>query len=86
MLRHMRTTILLPDGLYRETKAAAAASGRTVTSVIEDALRERLRGRGPGSKRRGRARLPVFRGKRGVRRGVDLDDSAALLDVLDGRE
>ncbi len=86
MLPHMRTTILLPDTLYRETKAAAAASGRTVTSLIEDALRERLARRAPTAKRPRRARLPVYRGKRGVRAGVDLDDSAALLDVMDGRE
>jgi len=82
----MRTTILLSETLYRETKAAAAASGRTVTSLIEDALRERFARRSPRSKRPRRARLPVFRGKKGVRPGVDLDDSAGLLDVMDGRE
>lgn len=86
MLTHMRTTILLPDTLYRDTKAAAAASGRTVTSLIEDALRERLGRRPPGSKPPRRTRLPVFRGKKGVRPGVDLDDSAGLLDVMDVRE
>lgn len=81
----MRTTILLPDALHRDTKAAAAASGRTVTSLIEDALRERLGRRAPGSRRPRRVRLPVFRGKKGVRPGVDLSDSAALLEVLEGR-
>jgi hypothetical protein len=82
----MRTTILLSETLYRETKAAAAASGRTVTSLIEDALRERLARRSPRSRHPRRARLPVFRGKKGVRPGVDLDDSAGVLDVMDGRE
>jgi len=86
MLPHMRTTILLSDALYRDTKAAAAASGRTVTSLIEDALRERLARRAPPGKRPRRVRLPVYRGKKGLRAGVDLDDSAALLDVMDGRE
>lgn len=86
MLSYMRTTILLSDTLYRETKAAAMASGRTVTSLIEDALRERLARRAPTMKRPRRVRLPVYRGKRGVRPGVDLDNSAALLDVMDGRE
>ena len=84
MLTHMRTTILLPDALYRDTKAAAASSGRTVTSLIEEALRERLARRAPGQKRPRRARLPVFRGTKGVRPGVDLGDSAGLLDVMDG--
>lgn len=81
----MRTTILLPDSLYRDTKAAAAASGRTVTSLIEDALRERLARRTPNRKRPGRARLAVFRGRNGVRPGIDLDDSAALLAVMEDR-
>ena len=82
----MRTTILLSDGLWRETKAAAAASGRTVTSLIEDALKERLARRSTPGKRPRRARLPVYRGRKGLRPGVDLDDSAALLEVMDGRE
>lgn len=83
---HMRTTILLPDTLYRETKAAAAAAGRTVTSLIEDALRERLARRAPSGKKPRRARLPVSHGTKGLRPGVDLDDSAALLDAMEGRE
>ena len=82
---HMRTTILLDDALYRDTKAAAAASGRTVTSLIEDALRERLARRAPPGKRRRHMRLPVYRGKKGLRPGVDLDDSAALLEVMEER-
>jgi hypothetical protein len=86
MLKHMRTTILLPDALYRDTKAAAAASGRTVTSLIEDALRERLGRRAPRARRPRKVRLPVFRGRKGVRPGVDLDETAGLLDVMDGRE
>jgi hypothetical protein len=82
----MRTTILLSDALYRETKAAAAAAGRTVTSLIEDALRERLARRASVVKRPRRVRLPVHRGRKGLRAGVNLDDSAALLDAMDGRE
>src|SRR5512135_3355652 len=48
MLTHMRTTILLPDALYRDTKAAASSSGRTVTSLIEEALRARPEAPPPG--------------------------------------
>ncbi|CAN5187055.1 hypothetical protein BH20ACT5_BH20ACT5_06030 [soil metagenome] len=39
MLRCMRTTINLPDGLADEVKAYAAAAGRTFTSVVEESLR-----------------------------------------------
>lgn len=39
MLRHMRTTINLPDALARTAKAKAAAEGRTFTSLVEEGLR-----------------------------------------------
>ncbi len=65
----------------KEAKKAAAESGRTLTSVIADALRESLsRRRGPGT--RGRVRLPTFAG-RGLLPGVDLDDTSALLDRME---
>jgi hypothetical protein len=38
----MRTTIRLDDDLLRENKAHALATDRTLTQVIEDALRETL--------------------------------------------
>jgi hypothetical protein len=37
------TTLRIEDGLYRETKSAAARQGTTVTRFIEDALRLKLR-------------------------------------------
>jgi ribbon-helix-helix CopG family protein len=76
----MRTTIQLPDELLTQAKHAATASRRTLTQVIEDALREALARR----KHRGRQSvdLPVF-GEGGLQPGVDLDDTAALLDRMD---
>jgi len=79
----MRTTIRLDDDLLREAKRQAAASGRTLGAVIEDALREAL-SRRPAEGRREHVRLTTFRGQ-GVRPGVDLDDSAALLDLMEDR-
>lgn len=86
MLRCVRTTIRLDDQLLRDAKTHAARTGRTLTAVIEDALRAAL----------GHAEsppdvaftLPVFRpeGARGLQPGVDLSDSAALLDLMEGRE
>jgi predicted transcriptional regulator len=78
----MRTTIRLDDHLLAEVKKVAAETGRTITAVIEGALRESL-GRRKAATARPRARLATFKGK-GLRPGVDLDDSAALLDLLDG--
>lgn len=42
MLVCMRTTLNLSDAVMAEAKARAAASGRTVTSLVEEALRDLL--------------------------------------------
>ena len=43
MLLHMkRTTLLIADALYAELKRRAAAEGRTLTEVVEAALRHGL--------------------------------------------
>jgi hypothetical protein len=76
----MRTTIRLDETLLAAAKIAAAQSGRTLTAVIEDALRQALRSRQEPV--RGRTRLKTVRG-RGLRPGVSLDDGAALLDLMD---
>jgi hypothetical protein len=77
----MRTTVRLDDDLLREAKRHAAATGRTLTAVIEDALRETLgRRRQRGSRRRTKLRTV---GGSGTQPGVDLDDSSALLDLMD---
>ena len=79
----MRTTIRVDDELLGEAKAHAARSGRTLTGFIEDALRRALaeaevRSENPPPK------FPTFRGT-GLQPGVDLDDSAALRDLMEGR-
>ena len=81
MLRCMRTTVRLDDHLLAQAKQYAAASGKTLTAVLEDALRESLARRARPARRR-RVRLRTFNGG-GLCPGVDLDDSAALLDLLD---
>jgi hypothetical protein len=76
----MRTTIRLDDDLLAKAKRAAVERGTTLTAVIEDALRRAL---APSpSARREPFSLPTFRGD-GLRPGVDLDDTASLLDVMD---
>ena len=39
----MRTTITIADDVYREAKARAAQSARTVSELIEEAVRASLR-------------------------------------------
>jgi len=77
----MRTTIRLDEHLLAETRKLAARTGRTLTAVIEDALREML-ARQQQAAARPPVRLPTASGK-GLQPGVDLDDSAALLDLMD---
>lgn len=77
----MRTTLDLDDALYAEAKKEALAAGRPVTALIEDALREALARRRSGPKTPA-LRLPVLRG-RTLAPGVDLDDTASLLDLLE---
>jgi hypothetical protein len=77
----MRTTIRLDDDLLREAKAVAAATDRTLTELVEDSLREALARRRAASNRE-RITLPTFEGS-GLQPGVDLDDSAALVELME---
>jgi K+-transporting ATPase c subunit len=80
----MRTTIRLDDDLLQQAKAHAAATNRTLTQLIEDALRVALARRAAATERP-RIDLPVFRGS-GLQPGVNLDSNAALLDLMEGTE
>lgn len=76
----MRTTVSLPDTLLRQAKARASETGRTLNAVIEDAVRASLLRReavdGSAS-----VVLPTFCGN-GLQPGVELDDGAGLLDLM----
>ncbi len=78
----MRTTINLPDELLARAKKEALHSGTTLTDLIADALRETL------SRRAKKEKQSVFEvytfGSGGLQPGVDLDDTSALLDLMDG--
>jgi hypothetical protein len=76
----MRTTIKIDDGLLVEAKTRAAASGRTLNEVVEDALRAAFERHQANADPR--SELPVLGGGR-LLPGVDLDDSAALEDLMD---
>lgn len=77
----MRTTLNIDDDLYRRAKQEAARAGTTVSALLEEALRARLlRDDAPSDGEP--VRLTTVGGS-GVRPGVDLDDSAALLEHMD---
>jgi hypothetical protein len=77
----MRTTIRLDETLLARAKELAARTGRTLTAVIEDALRAAL-AQSRGRRRGERIEVPTF-GAGGVRPGVDLDDTASLFDSME---
>jgi len=75
----MRTTIHIDNDLFAQLKRIAADTERTLTAVIQDALRESLYRRSASAPPA--IDLPVFHGT-GVMPGVDLSDSASLLDLM----
>ena len=80
----MRTTIRMDDDLLRRAKEHAARTGTTLTRVIEDAVRQLLARRRVNQVREP-VRLPTFCGE-GLQPGIDLDDTAALVELMDERD
>lgn len=79
-VRRVRTTINISEQVYREAKALAATTGRAVSEVIEDAIREALRPKAQSPEPI--APLPLFGGS-GVLPGIDLAHRAAVIDDMD---
>ena len=79
MLVCMRTTMNLPDAVMRQVKARAAQSGRTVTSLVEEALRDLLARDEPEQEA---FELPTF-GTVGGRVLVSIADNEAVRDAMD---
>ena len=79
----MRTTIRIDDELYRLVKQRAAATGRPVSAVLEDAVRRGIVENSPTEEE-----LPalVTCGGDGLVAGVDLTSNAALREAMDGGE
>jgi hypothetical protein len=76
----MRTTLDINDRLMAEAKSLAARRGLSLKALVEEALRERLHARGDNP--RAEVSLPTYAGN-GLQPGVDLSDSAALLEAMD---
>lgn len=83
MLICMRTTLDLDDHLLRHARKRAAETGRTLTSVIEEALRERFSGSRAVPASKFRLRWKAVSGK--LRTGVDLTDRDSLYERMEGR-
>ena len=77
MLMCMRTTIRMEPDLLRAAKKLAADTHRTLTAVIEDAVREVVARRDAS---RPVVALPISTRRGGAMPGVDLIKTSELLD------
>jgi len=75
----MRTTISLDEALLKQARRVALDRGISLNELVVVALRVELNRTKPDPKKR--IELPTFKG-RGRRPGVDLDDSAALEEIM----
>ncbi len=60
MVSHMKTTIQIPDSLYKEMRKLAQREQRTIKAIVEESLRRTLSERQRG--RRFRLRKATFKG------------------------
>jgi antitoxin component of RelBE/YafQ-DinJ toxin-antitoxin module len=79
MASHMKTTLNIDDSVMAELKHEAARQGRTMSEMVETALRLLLRSR---AKRGALPPLPTFHGGGEL---VDIADRAALYQAMEGR-
>jgi len=78
----MRTTVRLDEALLKRARQEASRRGVTVTSLIEQALELALRH--PHKRvERVLVKLPECRVGGGRLAGIDLDDSAAVLERME---
>ena len=76
----MRTTVTIDDALLERSKSEALRKKQSLGEFIEDALRQKLAAKKDSSK--AAAGLVLF-GDGGPLPGVDLDDSASLLERME---
>ena len=80
----MRTTVSLDNQLLTLAKREALTRHQSLASLVEDALRQMLSSSVAGSKARTTVKLPES-GEGGLQPGIDLDNSADLLAVMEKR-
>lgn len=81
----MRTTIRLKDELLERAKREAGRRGITLTAMIEQSLLSFMRKPAQKTPQRQRVALPICRAGGGTQPGVNISDSAATLDRMEGR-
>jgi hypothetical protein len=77
MVFHMRTTLIIPDTVFRNLKRFAAKRGASISEVVTEMVRKGL------AERPKRAALPPLPSFNMGRPLVDVADRDALYDVLE---
>lgn len=78
MVFHMKTTLVISDLVMRELKQEAARRGRTISELVESALRLLL------APRARPAKLPPLPSRRTGGAKTDLADREALFHAMEG--
>jgi hypothetical protein len=81
----MKTTLDIDDALLVRAKAASAKERKSLTALIEEGLRLRLRAQRANSPARP-VKLPIFHGKGGMRPGIDPLSNRSILDAMDDND
>jgi hypothetical protein len=76
IIQIVRTTVDIPDSLYRELKGKAASEGRSVQELILRGVEQELKGKRPLQKR---VTLPIVRSKRP---GSTKLDNAKIFEII----
>ncbi|MBI4546221.1 MAG: ribbon-helix-helix protein, CopG family [Gemmatimonadetes bacterium] len=75
----MKTTLVIPDPVMARLRAEAARRGRTISELVEEALRRLLDEAEPGG-----GEVPPLPAFDGGRPAVDLANREALEHVMEG--
>jgi hypothetical protein len=79
MVIHMKTTLNIDDGVMARLKRESARTGRTMSALVEDALRRLLQ---PAPAVANLRPLPSFKSGGAL---VDVSDREALYRAMEGR-
>jgi len=77
----MRTTVEINDELFRNAREAAAKQNKTLREIVDEALRQYLKG---PRKKKFRLKLTPHSAVGHLMPGVDLQDRDSLYDIMDG--
>jgi hypothetical protein len=79
----LRTTVRLEESLLEQARTLAEKQNKTLTSLIEEGLCKVIKeARTPKARRK--IVIPIGKQTGGTWPGVDISNSAELLDIMDG--